>query len=225
LNSGVQINPAFGNPTVPILGEPFGGSSVNSGSAAPKITFSWNRVAGDNGSNFRYRLYVQDFARNRAALDVTTTNNFFGAYFNPGTRYDALVIAIPIVGGEQRQGPPNAFLTRGRVPLSPVATEPALGTAASRDGQGKVRVAWTPLVNQDGTVSTRKYQYFFSGPSQLSGSTTENFADLTLGSGSWLGAVRACVSGTSCADSSDVGWGPWSNTASSEGGQASFSVQ
>ena len=80
LNAGVPVSPAFGNPTVPILGEPFGGSSVNSGSGAPKITFTWNRVAGDTGSNFRYRLYVQDFSRNRAALDVVTPNNFYGAF-------------------------------------------------------------------------------------------------------------------------------------------------
>lgn len=224
LNAGVQVNPAFGNPAVPILGEPFGGSSVDSGSSAPRINFSWNRVAGDNGSNFRYRLYVQDFSRNRAALDVTTANNFYAAYFNPGTRYDALVIAIPTGGGAPRQGPANPFLTRGRVPLSPVATEPTLGSAAVRDGQGRVRVAWTPLVNQDGTVSTRKYQYFFGGPSQLSGSTTENFVDLPLGAGSWLGTIRACVGGTACVDNSDAGWGPWSNTANSEGGQASFTV-
>lgn len=224
-SSGVAINPSIGNPSVPILGEPFAGSSIDAGSNAPQLIFTWNRVAGDNGSNYRYRLYVQDFSRNAAALDVQTTANYYSAFFNPGTRYDALVIAIPVNGGAQQQGPPSPFLTRGRVPKSPVATSPIYGSTVTRDGQGRVNVAWTPLVNSDGTVSTRNYQYFFTGPAQLSGVTTLTSLPLTLAPGSWLGIMRACTTGTSCTASSDTGWGPWNNTAGSEGGMASFTVQ
>ncbi len=224
-SAGVNIAPSIGNPTVPILGEPFAGSSVDAGSNAPQITFAWNRVAGDNGSNYRYRLYVQDFARNAPALDVLTTTNFFGAFFNPGTRYDALVIAIPINGGPAQQGPPSAFLTRGRVPRSPVATSPTYGSTVARDGNGQVTVAWTPLVNSDGTVSTRNYQYFFAGPTQVSGITTLTSLPLTLGPGNWQGTMRACTTGTSCTAGSETGWGPWNNQAGSEGGMAGFTVQ
>lgn len=224
-SSGVPVNPSFGNPTVPLLGEPFGGSSVDAGSNAPNVTFSWNRVAGDNGSNFLYRLYVQDFARNSSALDILTTNNFFGAYFNPGTRYDALVQAIPVGGGTPRQGPPSAFLTRGRVPRSPVSTGPTFGSPVSRDALGQVAVSWTPLVNNDGTVSTRNYQYFFSGPTQSGGITTATTVPLNLAPGAWQGTMRACTTGTSCTESSPAGWGPWNNEPGSEGGIASFTVQ
>ncbi len=219
------INPAFGNPTVPILGEPFGGSAVNSGNNAPLITFSWNRVAGDNGSNFTYRLYVQDFSRNRAALDVLTTSNFYGAYVNPGTRYDALVIAIPNGGGAPRQGPPSAFVVRGAVPNAPIATEPTYGSTVTRDGLGRVHIAWTPIINADGTVSTRLYQYFFNTPSPVTGVTTAIAADPVFPVGTFVGIMRACNNGTSCNANSDVGWGPWNNAPGSQGGQGLLTVQ
>lgn len=224
-SAAVPVNATVGNPNVPVLGEPFAGSSFDSGSSAPAVTFSWSRVAGDNGSNYTYRLYVQDFSRNRPALDVYTTNNFHAAYFNPGTRYDALVIAIPNGGGQQRQGPPSAFVVRGNVPKSPVAVEPGYRATIDRNSQGKVRVAWTPIVNLDGTVSTRLYQYFLSGPTQISGVTTDTFADLTLASGSWQGIMRACNTGTACTASSPAGWGPWNNAVGSEGGPAAFTVR
>lgn len=219
------INPAFGNPTVPILGEPFGGSAYNSGNNAPLITFSWNRVAGDNGSNFTYRLYVQDFSRNRAALDVLTTSNFYGAYVNPGTRYDALVIAIPNGGGAQRQGPPSAFLVRGAVPNAPIATEPTYGSTVTRDSLGRVHIAWTPIINADGTVSTRLYQYFYNTPSPVTGVTTAISADPVFPVGTFVGIMRACTTGTSCTANSDVGWGPWNNAPGSQGGQGLLTVQ
>lgn len=224
-SQGVVINPVFGNPAVPALGVPFAGSSVDAGASAPNVTFSWNRVGGDNGSNYRYRLYVQDFSRNLPALDVLTTNNFYGAYFNPGTRYDALVIAIPNDGSAQRVGPPSAFLTRGRVPLSPVMTAPTYGSVVSRNAQGQVAVAWTPLVNSDGTVSVRNYQYFFSGPTQFSGVTTATSLSLALQPGNWLAIVRACTTGTGCTANSAAGWGPWNNEPAAEGGMAGFTVQ
>lgn len=224
-SAAVAVAAATGNPNVPVLGQPFAGSSVDSGSSAPSVLFSWNRVAGDNGSNYTYRLYVQDFSRNRPALDVYTTNNFHAAYFNPGTRYDALVIAIPNAGGQPRQGPPSAFVVRGGVPKSPVATEPGYGATVDRNAQGKVRVAWTPIINADGTVSNRRYQYYLSGPAQVSGVTTETFADVTLAPGAWLGIMRACTTGTSCTESSAAGWGPWNNATGSEGGQAAFTVR
>ena len=224
-STAAQFTASFGNPNLPILGTPFNGESVNSGNLAPKVEFSWNRVAGDTGSNFTYRLYVQDFSRNRAALDILTTNNFYAAFFNPGTRYDALVIAIPNAGGAQRQGPPSPFLVRGKVPNSPVATEPTYGSTVDRDAQGKIHVAWTPIVNDDGTVATRNYQCFFNTPTPVTGVTTNIALDEVFPVGTFIGIIRACTTGTTCVASSETGWGPWSNGAGSEGGQASFTVR
>ncbi len=224
-SSGTPINGTIGNPLTPILGEPMAGSSVDFGSNAPEITFTWNLVAGDNGTNFMYRLYVQDFSRNAPALDILTSNNFHGAFFNPGTRFDALVIAIPNGGGLSRQGPPSGFVTRGRVPRSPVVTSPTYRSAVDPNAQGQVNVAWTPQVNPDGTVSTRNYQYFFNGPGQTGGVTTSLSVLLNLAPGDWQGVVRACTTGTSCVESLPTGWGPWNNEPGSEGGIADFRVR
>lgn len=221
----VRVNPQAGNPNVPVLGEPFGGSVIDSGTEAPRVFFSWNRVAGDTGSNYTYRLYVQDFSRDSAALDVLTDKNFHAAFFNPGTRYDAVVVAIPNNGGPSRQGPASAFIVRGRAPNSPVITAPAYQAPVTRDTGSKVRIAWTPLVSSDGTASPRSYQYYLSGPLDLTGVTTNVSVELPLPPGTWSGIVRGCTIGTGCSESSSTGWGPWSNAPGSEGGAASFTVR
>lgn len=221
----VQVNPRVGGPNVPVLGEPFAGSVVDSGVHAPRVFFAWNRVAGDTGSNYTYRLFVQDFSRTSPALDVLTVQNFHAAFFNPGTRYDAVVVAIPKSGGPALQGPASAFIVRGRAPNSPVVTEPAYNSTVTRNAQSRVRVTWTPIVNNDGTPATRNYQYYFSGPSDITGVTGTNSVELLLTPGAWRGIVRACMAGTGCSESSNAGWGPWSNAPDSEGGAASFIVR
>jgi hypothetical protein len=216
----------FANAAAPIISQPFSGSVVDAGTGAPLVVFAWSRVPGDNGTNTRYRLYVQDFSRNRPALDVLTTNNFYGAYFNPGTRYDALVIATPIAGGASVQGPAQSFVTRGRNPRSPVFAEPTTFGTVARNAAGLVRVAWTPIQNADGTITGRIYQYFIPGPGvSFSGVSTDTFLDLLAPPGAYSGVVRACNAGTSCTAASDLNWGPWNNASDGEGGPASFTVQ
>ncbi len=221
----VRVNTQVGSPNVPVLGEPFAGSVVDSGVHAPRVFFAWNRVAGDNGSNYSYRLFVQDFARASSALDVVTAQNFHAAFFNPGTRYDAVVVAIPNGGGPVLQGPASAFIVRGRAPNSPVVTEPAYNSTVTRNAQSKVRVGWTPIINNDGTPATRNYQYYLSGPSDITGVTANNSVELPLAPGAWRGIVRTCIAGTGCSESSNAGWGPWSSAPDSEGGAASFIVR
>lgn len=213
-----------GSPSAPTLGEPFSGSAVDGSPNAPAVTFTWNRIAGDTG-NVTYRLYVQDFSRNAAALDILTKDNFYAAYFNPGTRYDALVIADN--GTTSAQGPPSVFVTRGRPPKSPVATAPAFGSAVTVGSP--IPISWTPLVDSDGTNTPRRYQYFFSGPArQTSGIVDDTTTFLTFSrsdTGQWLGTMRACLTGLDCTATSPNGWGPWNNETGSEGGMAAFTVR
>lgn len=217
----VALSAAFNSPPVPILAEPFGGSLVDAGANAPVVVFTWPRIQGDNGTNVRYRLFVQDFARNRAALDVFTTNNFYAAYFNPANRYDALLIATA-AGGNPVQGPPQAFLVRGRVPDAPVFVEPATFSAIARGPQGVVRVGWTAVPRPDGSINGRLYQYEIRGPQVFRAATTATFVDLLLPPGVYSGIVRVCAA-AACDAASEAGWGPWSSNG--EGGSTSFTVQ
>ena len=50
---------------------------------------------------------------------MLTSNNFHGAYLNPTTRYDALVVAIPVGGGAPRQGPAQGFVVKGGLRTRP----------------------------------------------------------------------------------------------------------
>lgn len=151
-----EFLPSAGHSKVPILSSPIGGSTIDSGASAPAVFFAWNRIAEDNGEGrILYRLYVQDFSRNSAALDVYTLNNYYAAYLNPGARYDALVIAapnpyaiptlapVPILGGPV-QGPPAPFIVRGKVPNTPTVVSPGFGSHP-----GTVypldRLIWTPI--------------------------------------------------------------------------------
>ena len=223
LSNPIAVNPTVGSPTVPIIAEPFNGSVIDAGTQTPSAVFTWNRVAGDNGTNYKYRLYVQDFSRNAAAVDVLTTSNFHGVYLTPFTRYDALVIAVPNTGPIV-QGPASGFVVKGRVPNAPSLVSP---TVFSTVPAGTVRLGWTPLPDATGTVIIRNYQFYLAGPvSQSRSAITQNISvELSLASGSYNGIVRACTTGTTCTATSETGWGPWTGSSTGEGGPISFTVQ
>ena len=116
----------------------------------PGVFFSWSRVPGDNGSNTTYRLYVQDLSRATAALDVLTTNNFYGAYFSAeGARYDALVIANP--GPNQVVGPAVGFNVRGESATAPTMTQPTHNSTVTA---GNIQIGWSPV------PGATLYEYF-----------------------------------------------------------------
>ncbi|MBM3740082.1 MAG: hypothetical protein FJW39_30365 [Acidobacteria bacterium] len=82
----------------------------------PVVVLAWNRIPCDNGSNTRYRLFVQDMARSGPALDFSTTNNFYAANFAAsGRRYDGLVISTQN-GAESQRSDARSHLHRGRTP-------------------------------------------------------------------------------------------------------------
>lgn len=224
-SAGFGINPNFGNPTQPILGTPVGGRTIDTGTNAVNVIFSWNRVAGDTGSNFIYRLFVQDFSRQQAALDVLSTNNFYAASFNTASRYDALVQAIPVGGGNAITGPPQGFSTRGRNPNSPTPTAPQHNSTDTQ--AGNVLLQWTPLPDAQGSLAGRLYQYYVARAGQLfpaaTGLTSANFVQVPLTGGSnYTAIMRVCNTGTSCTTSSNAGWGPWSDQG--EGGITNFTI-
>ncbi|MBM3737187.1 MAG: hypothetical protein FJW39_15510 [Acidobacteria bacterium] len=217
-----RVIASFGNPTVPILAEPFGGSVVDAGTGVPIGVFTWSRAAADTGGNFVYRLYVQDFSRNAPAVDIITSNNFHAAHLNPATRYDALVIAIPVAGGTQLTGPAQGFITRGRIPTAPSFVAP---TVFSSVLAGIVTLGWTPIPFLNGDTDGRVYQYSLTGPAQRSGVIAGLNADVTLPIGTYSGAVRACTTGLNCTAGSEAGWGPWSGAPGGEGGPTTFTLR
>ncbi|MBM3736228.1 MAG: hypothetical protein FJW39_10625 [Acidobacteria bacterium] len=218
-----QVTAAFGNPSVPVLAEPFGGSVIDAGSNVATGVFTWSRVAGDNGSNYRYRLYVQDFSRNAPAVDILTSSNFHAAHLNPATRYDALVIAIPTGGGAQATGPAQGFLVKGRIPNAPSFVGPSV---FSVQPAGNVELQWTPVPQANGDLDGRLYEFDISNGSQrFTGVTANHRTVQSLPPGAYTGWVRVCNNGTNCAAGNDAGWGPRSGTAGAEGGAAAFTVQ
>jgi hypothetical protein len=217
------VNANFGSPPAPVLAEPLGGSLLDTGNDAPRVVFTWSLVAAANPVAYKYRLYVQDFSRGVPALDVITDNNFYGAYLNPGTRYDAIVFAVSDFNA--LQGPASGFLVRGRPPRSPTVTEPTVGSTITRNAQGRVKVSWTQLVNPDSTVPATIYQYYFNTAPAITGTTIDTFVEAQFPNGTWLGIVRACTTGTQCMEGSEAGWGPWNNAPGGEGGQALFTVR
>lgn len=205
-SNGYGITASFGNPAVPTMGAPVGGSVVD----GPTILFSWSRIPADNGSNTFYRLYVQDFARNQPALDVLTNQNFWGAQFAAGRRYDALVIANP-ESQNASQGPPQGFTTRGNNPQSPTLVQPQHQGSTK---QGNVRLGWTPL------PGVQLYQYYIAIQGQsaavATGVTTGIEVQVPLAvvnnqNTVHVGIVRACNNGLNCTLGSEAGWGIWSN--------------
>jgi choice-of-anchor B domain-containing protein len=196
------------NPSAPQLGQPLGGSVVN----GPGVLFTWSRIPGDNGSNTVYRLYVQDLSRATAALDVQTTDNFYGAYFKAeGARYDALVVANP--GPAQVVGPAVGFVVAGPSATAPTMAQP---THNSSLAQGNIQLGWSPV------PGATLYEYFVAAVGASIAPTRGVTPGLVvqvpltaLGGMPQLysGIVRACPAAATCAPGSDAGWGPWSNEA------------
>jgi predicted outer membrane repeat protein len=196
------------NPSAPQLGQPLGGSVVS----GPGVLFTWSRVPGDDGTNTTYRLYVQDLSRATAALDVLTTDNFYGAYFKAeGARYDALVVANP--GPSQVVGPAVGFVVSGQSAAAPTMAQP---THNSTLPQGNIQLGWSPV------PGATLYEYFVaavgSSIAPTRGVTPGLVVQVPLSALSgapqlYSGIVRSCPEGASCAPGSDAGWGPWSNQA------------
>ncbi len=210
---GTGVNPAFGNPAIPLIGEPVSGLTVD----GPTVLFTWNRIPGDTGSGVTYRVYVQDFARQQPALDVLTTQNFWAAQFAAGRRYDALIIAQPLTASPV-VGQAQGFTTRGNSPFAPTLVQPQHQGSLR---QGNVRLGWTPL------PGAQLYQYYISRQGSAAAAATgvttglEVQVPLTAVGGqntSHTGIVRVCQFGSAtCTASSETGWGPWSNTAGGTG--------
>ncbi|MFN7919338.1 MAG: hypothetical protein U0Q16_04530 [Bryobacteraceae bacterium] len=214
-SSGTPVSVPGPNPGSPSLGTPLPGS------ASPDVSFSWNRVPGDNGSNTIYRLYVQDFSRGAPALDVLTTSNFYAAKFKAdGNRYDALVVANPGLPS-QVIGPPTAIIVHGTNPPSPTMVAPRHQTpeVTLTVPQGNVQLNWTPV------PGATLYEYYVAVAGQGSpaarGITPGLFVQVPLpASGApviYSGIVRACPAATICNFGSDAGWGPWSNAPGGPG--------
>ncbi|MBM3736520.1 MAG: hypothetical protein FJW39_12105 [Acidobacteria bacterium] len=211
-----QVNSPGPNQHGPTLASPVSGTAVN----GPVVVFTWPRAPGDNGSNTVYRLYVQDQARQAAALDVWTSQNYYAAYLKAeGTRYDALVVYSPDTGNAV-QGPASAFLVWGSSARAPSMTQPAHNSAVA---QGNVPLAWSPV------PGATLYEYYVAGGGQnpaLRGVTPDLTVRVPLravngAATAYSGIVRACPAGASCSPGSETGWGPWSAT---EGGGTAFQV-
>jgi hypothetical protein len=215
-STAASINPTGPNPSAPQIGSPLDGSVVT----GPSTLFTWTRIPGDTG-NTVYRLYVQDLSRQRAALDVYTSQNFYGALLNAeGGKYAAVVIANP--GPGQVGGPPINFTVRGSSAVAPTLMAPTLGSVLPA---GNVLLGWTPV------PGATLYEYLVSvqGAAVASGRgvTPGIFVQvpLTAVNGQatvYNGIVRACPAGQTCSGGSDAGWGPWSSAAGS--GVISFTV-
>jgi hypothetical protein len=171
---------------------------------------TWNRIASDTGTNTRYRLFIQDLSRQSAALDVYTTNNFYGAYFKAeGAAYAAQVIANPGLGS-QTTGAAVGFNVRGASSNAPTIVFPANNATVTA---GNVQVGWTPV------PGASLYEYFVAVTGQSAatarGVTTGLLVQVPLAASSttYSAIGRACPAGASCASGSEAGWGPWSNQA------------
>ena len=207
-SGATPISGAGPNPNAPQIGQPLGGSTVS----GPGVLFTWSRVPGDTGSNTTYRLYVQDLSRATAALDVLTTDNFYGAYFKAeGARYDALVVANP--GPGQVVGPAVGFVVAGTSATAPTMAQPTHNSSVE---QGNIQLGWSPV------PGATLYEYFVAAVGAAVPPTRGVTPGLVvqvplaaLGGNPQLysGIVRACPSGATCAPGSDAGWGPWSNEA------------
>ncbi len=216
-SAGLPINspgPAYSEPVVavpmPVV--------VENG---PIITISWSRIAGDDGTNTDYRLYVGDLSRNGPALDVVTKNNFYSAYLRAeGRRYDALVFATQ--NGNTVVGRASGFMVAGTSAPAPLVTAP---THNSTFKQGGFRLAWSPI------PGAARYQYYVARQGQsaavLTGVTPGLYLDTSLNvtaDTSFNAIVRACpeVNTSQCSPDSDAGWGPWSNLVT---GTTAFTIR
>ncbi|MBM3735889.1 MAG: hypothetical protein FJW39_08905 [Acidobacteria bacterium] len=205
----VQVGVPGPNPAVPALSAPVSGTTVD----GPTVTFTWNRVPGDDGANTVYRLYVQDQRRQSAALDVLTSQNFYGALvLAEGTRYDALVIANP--GPNQVVGPAVGFNVRGNSAAAPTLVQPTHNSVLSNAATGgNVLLAWSPV------PGASLYQYYVGTPGQVAAVVTGVTPGLQIhvplgpinGQTTQFSAIaRACRPEQVCSPDAETGWGPWS---------------
>ncbi len=210
-----QLNPPGPAPNVPALASPIGGSTLDSST----VTFAWNRIAGDNGSNTIYRLYVQDLQRGAPALDILTKSNVWAAKFRgEGSRHDAVVIANPGLPNEA-QGPASGFVVRAASPIAPTMVAPRhqdVGITSSIPS-GNAVLGWTPVPG----ATLYEYWIAIQGQSEpvVRGVTPGLRVEVPLVSNQipYGGIVRACPSGATCMPGSDASWGPWSNSPGQTG--------
>jgi hypothetical protein len=212
-SNGVQINPSGPNPAAPQVGVPIPDSVVS----GPSVLFAWSRIPGDDGSNTTYRVYVQDLSRQTAALDVLTTQNFYGALLKAeGSRYAVVVIANPGTPSEV-QGPGVAFTVQGSSAVAPTLIAPTYNSVMP---SGNVLMAWSPV------PGATLYEYFVAVQGQPNASgrgvTPGLFVQVPLPAVNgqptvYSGIVRACPADATCVGGSDTGWGPWSNVAGTGG--------
>jgi hypothetical protein len=208
-SAGVQILVGGPNPAAPQVGVPLGGSVV----PGPSVLFAWSRIPGDTGSNVTYRLYVQDLSRQTAALDVRTTQNFFGALLKAeGAKYAVLVIANPGLANEI-QGPGVAFTVSGSSATAPTLMAPTYNSTVTA---GNIVVGWTPV------PGATLYEYYVAVQGQSAptgrGVTPGLVVQVPLAAVNgqptvYSGIVRACPAGQTCVSGNDAGWGPWSDVA------------
>jgi hypothetical protein len=211
-SGGVEINPSGPNPAAPNIGEPI----VDSVVSGPSVLFAWSRIPGDTGSTI-YRVYVQDLSRQSAALDVLTTQNYYGALLKAeGSKYAVVVIANPGTPA-QIEGPGAAFTVRGLSAVAPTLMAP---THESTVAAGNILMAWSPV------PGATLYEYFVAVQGQPAASgrgvTPGTFVQVPLGAVNgqptvYSGIVRACPAGATCVGGSDAGWSPWSNVAGTGG--------
>jgi len=208
-SNGATINPAGPNPSAPIVGVPIGESVVS----GPSVLFAWSRIPGDTGSNVTYRVYVQDLSRQSAALDVLTTQNYYGALLKAeGAKYAVVIIANPGLQS-QIQGPGLAFTVRGNSAVAPTLIAP---TYASTVSGGNILMAWSPV------PGATLYEYYVARQGQSTpvgrGVNPGLFVQVPLFAVGgqptvYSSIVRACPAGNTCVFGSDTGWGPWSDVA------------
>jgi hypothetical protein len=204
-SAGVALESTAANPPAPQIGTPMAVVDV----PGPVVLLSWSRVPGDTGANTWYRLYVQDQARAATALDVLTTQNYYGASFTAeGTRYDAIVTAAPGTP-EAVTGPAVGFVVTGTSALAPTMVAP---THQSAVPAGNVHLGWTPV------AGATLYEYFVAvrgqGLATVRGVTAGLFVQVPLTvPAEYSGIVRACPAGATCTPDSEAGWGPWSVNA------------
>ncbi len=176
-------------------------------SQGPVIDLAWNRVAGDDGANTVYRLFVQDLSRQAPALDVYTTQNFWSAFLKAeGGRYDAIVLAPGSVAGSV-----SGFNVAGASAAAPTMTTP---THQSQVVAGNVDLAWSPV------PGATLYEYFVAvqgAPDATVRGVTQGLSvkvPLGVGAGpftTYSAIARACPAAAVCAPAGSTGWGPWSN--------------
>jgi hypothetical protein len=199
------IDAAGPSPAAATLGTPMSQSTVD----GPDVVFTWNRVAGDDGSNTSYRLYVQDLSRQSAALDLVTTQNYWSAKLRAeGAVYAALVVANP--GPGEVAGPASTFAVRGVSAATPTMVEPTHQTGVAA---GNVLFRWSPV------AGASLYEYYVAecgvGSATARGVTPGLFVQVPLGatppSTTYCSITRACPQGAACAFGSDAGWGAWND--------------